>query len=109
LIKCHHLSAKLGPRQQTIGENHLVVVGTSHMHRLAEFLPANTVVLEVAGFKLSTESLLKIQRELEELNLCESGTVVMDLLSNLAFMGTGYDGLPSLSVHGGDGRYVPCP
>jgi hypothetical protein len=35
----------------------------------------------------------------------ENDVVVLDLLSNLAFMGTDMDGLPTPAVRSGDGKY----
>jgi hypothetical protein len=57
--------SRVGIPAENLGDSHLVVAGTSHVCRLAEFLPANTVVLTVPGFKPITETAghpKKIQR-----------------------------------------------
>jgi hypothetical protein len=77
----------------------------SHMCRLAEFLPANTVVLAVPGFKSIREPLPNIPKKFNEISLCKNDLVVMDLLSNITYMATGEDRLPTPTFRGGDGRY----
>ncbi len=39
------------------------------------------------------------------MNLSKKDTVVLDLLSNVAFMGTDEDGLPSEAIRAEEGRY----
>ncbi len=74
------LEYRVGTQADNLSDSCPVVMGMSHMCRLAEPLPANTIV-------------------------CENNTVVMDLLSNVTFLGPGEDGLPSPTFHVGEGRF----
>jgi hypothetical protein len=80
-------------------------IGASHMYRMAEYLPADSISLAYPGFKPSTESIVVIKEKLDALSLSASDTVVLDLLSNSAYMGTDVDGLPLPAERAGDSRY----
>ncbi len=86
-------------------EGRIVVVDASHMYRMAEYLPSDSISLAYPGFKPSAESIVSIKEKLDALNLSASDTVVLDLLSNSAYMGTDVSGLPSPAERAGDGRY----
>jgi hypothetical protein len=86
-------------------DGRIVVVGASHMYRMVEYMPADSISLAYPGFKPSTESIVEIKEKLDALNLSASDTVVLDLLSNSAYMGTDVNGLPSPEERAGDGRY----
>jgi hypothetical protein len=94
-----------GTREFDDGNGRIVVVGASHMCRLAKQVPADTVVLAVAGFKPAKDSVAEIREKLERLSLGKSDTVVMDLLSNMAFMGTSEEGIPIPAMRGQDSKF----
>ncbi len=87
------------------GNGRVVVVGASHVCRLAEQLPADTTVLAALGFKPTKASVAEIQIKLENLTLGKSDRVVMDLLSNMAFMGMGEERILIPATRGNDGRF----
>jgi hypothetical protein len=82
----------------------IIMVGASHMCRTAEFLP-DCVNLAYPGFRIEKDMISNVEIELRKLNVVEGDTVVLDLLSNAAFMGTDDDGLPTPASRAGDGRY----
>jgi hypothetical protein len=86
-------------------EGKIVVVGASHMYRMAEYLPANSISPAYLRFKPLAESIVSIKEKLDAFKLSASDTVVLDLLSNSAYMGTDVNGLPSPAERAGDGRY----
>ncbi len=75
------------------------------MSRLQEHLPPDTVSLAVPGFKPSEQGISRISTQLRELNPADNDTIVLDLLSNSAYMGTNENGLPSETLGGTDGKY----
>jgi hypothetical protein len=81
-----------------------VLIGASHMCRTAEQLP-ECISLAMPGFKPTPESLREIERKVRKIDPDERDLVVMDLISNVAYMGTDEDGLPSPPVRSGDGTY----
>jgi hypothetical protein len=83
----------------------VVLVGASHMVRLAEQLDTNTISLAFQGFRPKEPNISDIVVELQKLNLNSKDTVVLDLLSNSAFMGTDSSGLPTETVKMTDGGY----
>jgi hypothetical protein len=83
----------------------LIIVGASHMVRMASHLPKETVVLATAGFKATQATVPQLADKLECLSINGDDKVVLDLLSNSAFMGTDADGLPSPAFAGEDGTY----
>jgi hypothetical protein len=83
----------------------VVLVGASHMVRLAEQLGTNTISLAFQGFRPKEPNISEIVVELQKLNLNSRDTVVLDLLSNSAFMGTDSNGLPTETVKMTDGGY----
>jgi hypothetical protein len=86
-------------------DGRIVVVGASHMYKMAEYLPVDSISLAYPGFKPSTESIVVIKEKLDALSLKPGDTVVLDLLSNSAYMGTDVNGLPSPAERADDGRY----
>jgi hypothetical protein len=103
-----------GTREYNDGNGRVVLVGASHMCRLAEQLPAETVTLAVPGFKPTPENIPEIATKLRNLELGKSDSVVMDLLSNLVvmdllsnlvFMGTSEEGNPIPATRGQDGKF----
>jgi hypothetical protein len=82
-----------------------VFVGASHMTRLADEMGHDVVNLAFPGFRPKEEMLNEIACKLAELKLGKKDTVVCDLLSNVVFMGTNSDGLPSEAIRAEDGSY----
>ncbi len=82
----------------------IVLIGASHMCRTAEQLP-DCISLAMPGFKPSPDNLREIERKIRRIDPDERDLVVMDLISNVAYMGTDEDGLPSPAVRSGDGTY----
>jgi hypothetical protein len=101
LMKCHILT-----HAEEGGWGRLVLVGTSHIARLHEHLPPNIISLAVPGFKASEHNTNRLLNQLRDLCLTENDTVVLDLLSNTAFLGTNENGLPSEPTCGDDGRSI---
>jgi hypothetical protein len=83
----------------------LIIVGASHMARMASFLPQETIVLATPGFKATQATVPQLTSKLAGLSINGDDRVVLDLLSNSAFMGTDADGLPSPAFAGEDGTY----
>jgi hypothetical protein len=65
------------------------------MLRLAEERGQDTISLAYPGFRPKESMISELTEWLEGLKLEKSDTVVLDLLSNLAFMGADGGGLPS--------------
>jgi hypothetical protein len=86
-------------------DGRIIVIGASHMYRTVEYLPANTVSLAMPGFKPSKEKISELDRRVEALEINSNDTVVLDLLSNTAYMGTDDKGLPFPAFRAGDGSY----
>jgi hypothetical protein len=82
-----------------------VFVGASHMTRLADEMGHDVVNLAFPGFRPKEEMLNEIACKLADLKLGKKDTVVCDLLSNVVFMGTNGDGLPSEAIRAEDGSY----
>jgi hypothetical protein len=78
----------------------LIIVGASHMARMASFLPQETIVLATPGFKATQATVPQLTSKLAGLSINRDDRVVLDLLSNSAFMGTDADGLPSPAFAG---------
>jgi hypothetical protein len=81
------------------------VIGASHLYRTVEYLPANTVSLATPGFKPTKEKITELERRVDALELSSTDTVVLDLLSNTAYMGTDDEGLSLPAFRAGDGSY----
>jgi hypothetical protein len=86
-------------------EGRLFVIGASHMCWTEEFLPDNAVVLADPGFHPEWTAIERVVRQLDELKIQENDCVVLDLLSNAAFMGTTAEGLPAAAERHVDGKY----
>jgi hypothetical protein len=82
-----------------------VFVGASHMTRLADEMGHDVVNLAFPGFRPKEQMLNEIASKLAELKLGKKDTVVVDLLSNVVFMGTNNDGLPTEATRAEDGSY----
>jgi hypothetical protein len=72
---------------------------------MAEYLPSDSISLAYPGFKPTVESIASAKEKLDALNINANDTVILDLLSNSAYMGTDASGLPSPAFKAGDGRY----
>ncbi len=83
----------------------IILIGASHMMRLAEHMPPCTINLAIPGFRATAATVMHVVQKLKSLNPGPEGTILLDLLSNSAFMGTDEDGLPSPSFSDGDGKY----
>jgi hypothetical protein len=83
----------------------VVLVGASHMVRLADRMGPETVSLAFQGFRPREPTISEITRELQKLELSNRNMVVLDLLSNSAFMGTDSYGLPAETIRTEDGSY----
>jgi hypothetical protein len=92
-----------------------IVVGGSHMVKMAAYMPENTASLAEPGFRAGPPACRRISHRLAELEPDVGDTVILDLLSNCCFMGTTDDGMPSPVVPMPDGRYhvqgslIPTP
>jgi hypothetical protein len=75
------------------------------MTRLAEEMGQDTITLPYPGFRPKENMILEITGKLAELNLCKDDTVVLDLLSNVVFMGTDTSGLPTEALRAEDSSY----
>jgi hypothetical protein len=92
--------------QGTVGSKiRTVFVGASHMTRLADEMCNDVVNLAFPGFRPKEKMLTDIASKLLELKLGKKDTVVVDLLSNVVFMGTDSDGLPTEARRAEDGSY----
>jgi hypothetical protein len=92
--------------QETDNENaRVVLVGASHMIRLAETMGPETVSLAYQGFRLREPMISDLSDKLRKLKLNSRDTVVLDLLSNSAFIGSDTYGLPTKAVRAEDGSY----
>ncbi len=92
--------------QETDSENaRVVLAGASHMIRLAESMGPETVSLAYQGFRPREPMISDLANKLRSLKLNSRDTVVLDLLSNSAFMGSDTFGLPTEAVRAEDGRY----
>jgi hypothetical protein len=80
-------------------------VGASHMDRLAGVMGPRAVSLAFPGFRPREPMLSKLIEQLKKLKLNKLDTVVLDLLSNTAFMGTDDSGLPSEPLRSEGGKY----
>jgi hypothetical protein len=82
-----------------------VFVGASHMTRLADEMGNDVLNLAFLGFRPKEKMLTDIVNKLVELKLGKKDIVVVDLLSNVVFMGTDNDGLPTEARRAEDGSY----
>jgi hypothetical protein len=82
-----------------------ILVGASHMVRLADKLDQEAICLAFPGFKPRENLIQNLASRLRSLKLEKNDTVILDLLSNSTFMGTDGDGLPSEASRAEDGRY----
>jgi hypothetical protein len=57
------------------------------------------------GFKPTLENLRELEKKVKKIDPDETDLVVMDLISNVAYMGTDEEGLPSPAVRSGDDTY----
>ncbi len=83
----------------------VIVVGASHMCRMIDSASLDFISLAHSGFKPTNDGIDNVVKKIEKLGVNASDTVVLDLISNVAYMGTDKDGLPTPSIRGGDGRY----
>jgi hypothetical protein len=88
-----------------VTEIRTVLVGASHMTRLAEEMRGDVVSLAFPGFRPKDRMIEDIVSKLADLKLGKKDTVVVDLLSNVAFMGTDGNGLPTEALRAEDGSY----
>ncbi len=89
----------------SIGTNRFIVIGASHMTRLSEFLPPNTTTMAYPGFRPDQSKIAELCAGLSRGGTGEQDIVILDLLSNVAFMGSDSEGIPTPAVRAGDGRY----
>jgi hypothetical protein len=69
--------------------------------KTAEYLSSECISLAYPGLKPDREKIQDIANRLESLKLGTDDRVVLDLLSNAAYMGTDGDGLPTPSYRRG--------
>ncbi len=80
------------------GLNRIFIIGASHMTRMAEFLLPNAISMAYPGFRPDWNKVVEIGTSLSGGSPGEQDVVILDLLSNIAFMGwtrTGYQPPPS--------------
>ncbi len=107
------LGQKLNPflecRVETLtgpsGNGHIFIIRASHMSRMAEFLPVESISLGYPGFRAEKTKTEGLGRSIEGKSLGETDTVSLNLLSNAAFMGLDANGLLTPAVRAGDGSY----
>jgi hypothetical protein len=87
------------------GINRFIVIGASHMTRMSEFLPPSTTILAYPGFRPEQSKIAELCEDLSRGCTGKQDVVILDLLSNMAFMGSDLEGLPTPAVRAGDGRY----
>jgi len=91
------------------GQTRLICVGASHMARLsgaAAAIGVDSIWVGLPGGIASRDSLADAARKLASLAPQETDTVMLDLFSNSAFMGTDDSGLPCRATKGfTDSRY----
>jgi hypothetical protein len=87
------------------GSGRIYLKGASHMSRTAEYMPSDTVSLAYLGFKPDQSKIHSLVSNIESAKFGQSDTVMLDLLSNVAFMGTDSDGLSAPAYRANDGRY----
>jgi hypothetical protein len=85
----------------------VIVVGASHMCRMTDSVSLEFISLAYPGFKPTKDGIENVVKKIENLGITASDTVVLDLISNTAFMGTDKDGLPTPSIKGGRWQ-IPC-
>jgi hypothetical protein len=94
------------PTQVTsITKGRIVLVGASHMVRRAKSLGQGVITLAYPGFRPNVSAIAQLVEKLDSLKLSKNDTVVLDLLSNVAFMGADDGGLPTEAIWAEDGRY----
>jgi hypothetical protein len=64
------------------GSGRIMLIGTSQMCRTAEFLPTDSVSLAI----LVKENIVEIEKKLQSLELGLTDTLILDLLSNVAYL-----------------------
>jgi hypothetical protein len=67
---------------------------------MANYLPADAIVLAYAGFKATKSTLEQLLPRMVKLNINKDDKVVLDLLSNSFLMGTDEEGLSSPAFAG---------
>jgi hypothetical protein len=65
----------------------------------------DNITFAFLGFRPTEKIILEMTEKLSELNLSKEYSVVLDLLSNVVFMGTDEDGLLSEAIRAEDGSY----
>ena len=89
------------------GSGRVVIVGASHMSRTAAAVAAaggEVIDATSPGWSPNSESCKKISNFVRNLGLMEDDTIVIDIWSNSAFMGTDEFGIPCRATKI-DGRY----
>ncbi len=81
-----------------------IVVGGSHMVKMATHMPENTVCLAEPGFRAAPPACERISHRLAELEPDVGDTVILDLLSNNCFMGTTDDGTTHFCLWNAHGK-----
>jgi len=90
------------------GTGRMIVVGASHMRRVAAHLAAagcSTWDLSVPGWTPGVQNIETVTNRLKKIQPSKKDTVALDLLSNSVFMGTDDLGLPTRPVRSEDGSY----
>jgi hypothetical protein len=91
------------------GQRRTVTVGASHMTRIQTAMAdrgAQVTNLSTPGWTGTKSNLQKVAAFIKDMALTDNDSVVMDLWSNVAYMGTDEYGLPIRSVKcTGDGKY----
>jgi hypothetical protein len=75
------------------------------MTRLAKEMGPDTITFAFPGFYPKEKMILDVTEKLAELNLNKKDTVVLDLLSNVVFIGMDNERLPSEALRAADGSY----
>jgi hypothetical protein len=99
------LERRVATPADSTGINRFIVIGASHMMRMSEFLPPNTTMMAYPGFRPDKSKIEELCGDLARGCTGKQDVVILDLLSNMAFMGSDMDGIPTPAVRAGDGRY----
>jgi hypothetical protein len=98
------LERGVSTQETSITKGRIVLVGASHMVRLAKNIGQGVITLAYPGFKPNVAAIAQIVEKLELLKLDKNDTLICDLLSNVAFIGTDEGGLPTEASRAEDGR-----
>jgi hypothetical protein len=84
----------------SMGKSRIILIGALRMCRTVECLPS-CISLAYPGFRSAKDKLQEIKQQLEKHKQEQTDTMVMDLISNIVFMGNSEDMLRCLHYRQG--------